>query len=114
MIKGLLAVDAALATGEAIVYFTHLPLPASVLGLIALYLALTFQWVKLEDLTAITDFLMQHLALFLIPPCVALITHLDLIQADFIPLLAASVISSILLLLVVGRVEQWLQKGKQS
>ena len=84
------------------------------MGLIALYLALTFQWVKLEDLTAITDFLMQHLALFLIPPCVALITHLDLIQADFIPLLAASVISSILLLLVVGRVEQWLQKGKQS
>ena len=45
MIKGLLAVAAALATGEAIVYFTHLPLPASVLGLIALYLALTFKWV---------------------------------------------------------------------
>ena len=36
MIKGLLAVAASLATGEAIVYFTHWPLPASVLGLIAL------------------------------------------------------------------------------
>ena len=114
MIKGLLAVAAALATGEAIVYFTHLPLPASVLGLIALYLALTFQWVKLEDLTTITDFLMQHLALFLIPPCVALITHLDLIQADFLPLLGASLISTVPLVLVVGRVAQWLQKGKQS
>ena len=78
MIKGLLAVAASLATGEAIVYFTHWPLPASVLGLIALYLALTLKWVTVEDLTAITDFLMQHLALFLIPPCVATILTLRL------------------------------------
>lgn len=113
MIKGLLAIAASLAAGEAIIYFTHLPLPASVLGLMVLYLALTLHLIAVEDLTAITDFLMQHLALFLIPPCVALVTHLDLIQADFLPLLAASVISSVLLLLVVGRVEQWLQKGER-
>ena len=84
MIKGLLAISAALATGEAIVFLTAWPLPASVLGLIALFVALQCQWVKISDLTAITDFLMQHLALFLIPPCVALITHLDLIQKTFL------------------------------
>ncbi|UOO92169.1 CidA/LrgA family protein [Vitreoscilla stercoraria] len=114
MIKGLLAISAALAVGEAIVYLTQWPLPASVLGLIALFLALQLKWVKIEELTAITDFLMQHLALFLIPPCVALITHLDLIQRDFFALLGASVLSSVLLIWVVGWIEQLLAPKERS
>ena len=69
-------------------------------------------WVKLAWMQKITDVLMQNLSLFLVPPCVAVMDHLQLVRDDFWSIFTATVISTLLVLLVTGKshelIRRWL------
>ncbi len=110
LIRSLLIVFGCLTAGEAVIHFTHLPLPSSVFGLIFLFVLLKTGWVKVETMQALTTFLMENLSLFLVPPCVAVVTHLDLIKQDFWPIFTASIISTLLVLMVTGKVHHYMRK----
>ena len=55
---------------------------------------------------------MQNLSLFLVPPCVAVMDHLQLVRDDFWSIFTATVISTLLVLLVTGKshelIRRWL------
>jgi holin-like protein len=110
LIRSLIVVFGCLAAGEAVIHFTHLPLPSSIFGLIFLFALLQMGWVKIETMQALTTFLMENMSLFLVPPCVAVITHLDLIKADFWPIFVASILSTFLVLIVTGKVHYYMRK----
>lgn len=101
-----------LALGELAVYLTGIKFPSSLIGMLLLALFLKMGWVKLEWVKGISDFLLARLGLFFVPPGVALMLHFGLIQAEFLPIAAATLISTIAVLTVTGwtyqLVRRWL------
>ncbi len=113
IIFALLIVFGCLAAGEAVIHFTQLPLPPSVFGLLFLFALLQLGWVKVKTMQALTTFLMENLSLFLLPACVAIVTHLDLIQEDIWAILFSTILSTFLVLIVTGKVHHYLRLRKR-
>ena len=99
-----------LALGELIVYLTGVKLPSSIIGMLLLALFLKIGWVKLKWVQGLSDFLVANLGFFFVPSGVALMLYFDVIEAQFWPILIASVVSTLLVLLVTGWVHQIVRK----
>jgi holin-like protein len=101
-----------LALGELIVFLTGVKLPACIIGMLLLTLFLKLGWVKLEWVQGISDFLVANLGFFFVPPGVALMLYFDLIRAQWIPIVVATVVSTVVVLVVTGWVHQIMRKRK--
>ena len=101
-----------LALGELVVYLTGVKLPSSIIGMLLLTLFLKLKWIKLEWVQGLSNFLVANLGFFFVPPGVALMLYFDIIQAHFWPILIASVVSTLLVLIVTGWVHQLTRKLK--
>ena len=101
-----------LALGELVVYLTGVKLPSSIIGMLLLTLFLKLKWIKLEWVQGLSNFLVANLGFFFVPPGVALMLYFDIIQAHFWPILIASVVSTLLVLVVTGWVHQLTRKLK--
>lgn len=101
-----------LALGELIVFLTGIILPSSIIGMLLLTLFLKLGWIKLHWVQGMSDFLVSNLGFFFIPPGVALMLYFDIIAAEFWPITVASVVSTLLVLVVTGWVHQLTRKIK--
>ncbi|WP_321479014.1 CidA/LrgA family protein [uncultured Bacteroides sp.] len=101
-----------LALGELIVFLTGIKLPSSVIGMLLLTLFLKLGWVKLQWVQGMSDFLVANLGFFFIPPGVALMLYFNIITAELLPIVIATLISTILVLVVTGWVHQLTRKIK--
>lgn len=99
-----------LALGELIVYATGIKLPSSIIGMLLLTLFLKLGWIKLHWVQGITNFLISNLAFFFIPPGVALMLYFDLIAAQFCPIIIATLVSTVLVLVVTGWIHQLIRR----
>ena len=106
MIRQLAILFGCLAFGELIVYLTHVPLPSSIIGMIMLALLLKLKVIRLEWVRSISDFLVSNIGFFFVPPGVAIMLYFDIIKAQFLPIVVASVVSTVLVLAVTGWVHQ--------
>lgn len=95
-----------LALGEMVVHFTGIKMPSSIVGMLLLTALLQWGVVKLDWVKGISEFLSANLAFFFIPPGVGLMLHFGLIKAQFIPIIVATVLSTVLVLVVTGWVHQ--------
>ena len=93
-----------LALGELIVFLTDIKLPSSIIGMLLLTLFLKLGWIKLHWVQGMSDFLVANLGFFFIPP--------GIIAAEFWPIVTASLISTLLVLVVTGWVHQLTRKIK--
>lgn len=100
-----------LALGELLIYFTHIPLPSSILGMLILTLLLQLKVIRLEWVQGLADFLVANIGFFFVPPGVAIMCYFDIIKAQFMPILVASVVSTVLVLAVTGWVHQFYGKA---
>ena len=91
-----------LALGELIVFLTGIKLPSSIIGMLLLTLFLKLGWIKLEWLQGLYIFLVANLGFFFVPPGVALMLYFDIIAAEFWPIVIATLISTILVLVTTG------------
>lgn len=114
MIYQLAVLFGCLAVGEIIVYFTGIKVPSSIIGMLLLTLSLKLGWVKLEKIKTMCDFLIANMGFFFIPPGVALMLYFDIIKAQFLPIAVATIISTILVLIVTGWVHQITEKIKSN
>jgi holin-like protein len=101
-----------LALAELIVYLTGIRFPSALIGMLLLTLFLKLGWVKLEWVKGISDLLLKYLGLFFVPPGVALMLHFDLIQAELLPIVVATLVSTILVLAVTGWTHQLLRRRR--
>lgn len=106
MIRQLAILFGCLALGELIITLTHIPLPSSVLGMLLLTLLLKLKVIRLEWVRSISDFLVTNIGFFFVPPGVAIMLYFDIIKAQFVPIVTASVVSTVLVLAVTGWVHQ--------
>lgn len=101
-----------LALGELIVFLTGIKLPSSIIGMLLLTLFLKLGWIRLHWVQGMSDFLVANLGFFFIPPGVALMLYFDIIAAEFWPIVIASLVSTLLVLVVTGWVHQLTRKIK--
>ena len=80
--------------------------------MLLLTLFLKLGWIKLHWVQGMSDFLVAYLGFFFIPPGVALMLYFDIIAAEFWPIAIASLVSTLLVLVVTGWVHQLTRKIK--
>ena len=100
-----------LALGELIDFLTNVQLPSSIIGMLSLALFLKLGWVKLRWVQGLSDFLVANLGFFFVPSGVALMLYFDFFEAQFWPIVIASVVSTLLVLVVTGWIHQIVRKA---
>ena len=112
MIRQCFILFGCLALGELAVWLTGVKLPASIIGMLLLTLLLKLKVVKLEWVRGLTDFLIANLGFFFVPPGVALMLYFDLIKAKIVPITLATLLSTIIVLIITGHTHQVVSKGE--
>ena len=113
MIRQCFIIFACLAVGEVIVWLTGITIPSSIIGMLLLTVLLQLRAIKLEWVKGMSDFLISNMGFFFVPPGVALMLYLDLIKAELLPIVVATVVSTVLVLVVTGWIHQIGEKGER-
>lgn len=92
------------------VFLTGVKLPSSIIGMLFLTLFLSIGWIKIEWVQGLSDFLVANLGFFFVPSGVALMLYFDVIKAQFLPIVTATIVSTVLVLVVTGWVHQIVRK----
>ncbi len=100
-----------LFAGELIALIPGLNLPGSIIGMVLLTILLQRGTVNPETIRPVCRFLIDNMAFFFIPPGVALMLYFDLIAAQWLPITVATVVSTIIVLIVTGRLHQFLHSS---
>ena len=88
--------------------------PGSVIGMILLFCALSLKWVRPGHVKKVSMFLLDNMMLFFIPVGVGLITSYTLLSRYMLAIIVASLVSTVLVIAVVGLVEQKLESKNRS
>lgn len=112
MIRQCLIIFGCLAVGELIVWLTGISIPSSIIGMLLLAALLQMKAIKLEWVKGMSDFLIGNLGFFFVPPGVALMLYFDIIKAEWLPIVVATVVSTVLVLITTGWTDQYLRKLK--
>lgn len=100
--------------GEALNYLLPLPVPASIYGLVLMFLCLQLRVFRLEDVRDTALFLIEIMPLMFIPAATGLMTSWGIIRAKLFAYLAIAVITTVLVMVVSGCVTQFfLRRGKE-
>ena len=95
--------------GEALNYLLPLPVPASIYGLVLMFLCLQLRVFRLEDVRDTALFLIEIMPLMFIPAATGLMTSWGIIRTKLF-----AVITTVLVMVVSGRVTQFfLRRGKE-
>lgn len=97
---------------ELIRLLLPLPVPASIYGLIMLFLLLKTGLLRLSQVEDVGNFLLEWMPLLLVPASVSFLTVLDTIQG-MLPVLIMGLIGTMAVMCVTGHAAQWvIRRGK--
>ena len=100
--------------GEVLEKWIPLPIPASIYGIILLFLCLKLRIIPHESVHKTGKFLIEIMPLMFIPAATGLMTSWGIIRAKLFAYLAIAVITTVLVMVVSGRVTQFfLRRGKE-
>lgn len=98
--------------GEVIVLFARLPIPGPVIGLLLLFLALSMRGRLAEPLRDTANGILQHLSLLFVPAGVGVMVHFSRVSGEWLPIVAAVLISTALAIGVSALVMRALMRGR--
>lgn len=98
--------------GEMLHMMIPLPVPASVYGLILLFAALCTGIVKLSQVSETADFLIEIMPVMFLPAAAGLMDAWPALQAIWLPVVLITVVTTILVMAVTGRVTQHMIRSK--
>lgn len=93
-------------TGEVLHALIPLQVPASIYGLVLLFIALMAGWIKLPQIRETANFLIAVMPLMFIPAGVGLLESWGVLQPILLPVSVIVVVSTILVMGVSGMVTQ--------
>ena len=99
-----------LALGELVVALTGVPLPSSIIGMISLTVALKAGVVKIQWVDRLSAFLVHNLGFFFVPTGVGIINCMGLLADQWVPIVLASVGSTIVIIAVTGHTHQFVRR----
>lgn len=101
---------AAYFLGMLLQTFFNLPIPGTVLGLILLFLALSFGIIKVEMIEDICEVLVSHMAFLFIPAGVGLMTSFDALKGKVIPFSIITIVSTFVVWISTAYVVKFFRK----
>lgn len=112
-IKQICIILAICLIAELMEYLIPLPVAASIYGLVLMLIALTTKIIPLKEVEGVADFLTENMAIMFIPPTVGIMASVEEIKAMLVPLVVISVVSTLLIMAVTGRVTQTIIRRKK-
>ncbi len=101
--------------GEILNYFIPLPVPASIYGLVIMFLCLHFRIIKVETVKGTADFLIEIMPLMFIPAAVELMALWHVIKPNLIAYGVITVVSTLAVMIISGHVTQFaLRLGRKA
>ena len=92
--------------GELLHYFLPLPIPASIYGIVLLFVALELKWVKVKDIRETSSFLIAVMPVMFIPAAVGLIDSWQAIGNSWLQYIIVTVVSTFIVMGVSGWITQ--------
>lgn len=111
-IKQIAIIMGCLAIGELLVYLSGIKVPSSIIGMILLFLLLRFKWIKVDDVSGISTFLLKNMGIFFVPPCIEIMKYYGIIKLSFFPILTATIFSTLLVAFFTGLSHQFFRSRK--
>lgn len=99
-----------LALGELTVWLTGISVPSSIIGMLLLTIALKLGIVRLGHVEKMADFLVHNLGFFFVPAGVGLMGCLDMLAAEWLPIVGSVVVSTVVIMVVTGHVHQYVRR----
>ena len=92
--------------GEALKYLLPLPVPASIYGMVILFVGLLTGLIKLSWVKDAGKFLIAVMPVMFIPAGVGLLTAWGILKPVCVPIILITVITTVVVMIVTGRVTQ--------
>ena len=97
---------------ELMEYLIPLPVAASIYGLILMLIGLITKIIPLHKVEDAADFLVEIMPILFVPPTVGIMASVEALKQMLVPLCVISVVSTVLVMVVTGRVSQrMIRKG---
>lgn len=96
---------------EVMEYLIPIPVAASIYGLLLMLAGLITKIIPLEKVEGAADFLVEIMPILFIPPTVGIMASFEALQQMLVPLCVISVVSTVLIMAVTGRVSQSIIRG---
>ncbi|MGL5681465.1 MAG: CidA/LrgA family protein [Marinifilaceae bacterium] len=109
MLIGILIILFFLLLGELCAWLINGFIPASVCGMLLLFIALKMGWIKSRSLKKVVDFLMNYMSLFFIPAGVGLLVAMEVLKSHWIAISVIVTISTFVTLFIVGKVMHYFE-----
>lgn len=103
-----------LALGELVVWLTGIPIPSSIIGMLLLTASLSSGALDFRRVDKAAEFLVRNLGFFFIPAGVGLINCFGLIGEQWLPIVSATILSTILVIAVTGHSHQAIRRRLSS
>lgn len=113
MIYGLFIIFLYLTIGNLISGLIDGFIPGSVIGMLLLFASLLLKIVKADDIRPTAYTLTQNMSLFFLPAGVGIVTATAIIGQYWASILVSSIISTILVIITVGWIQQKMEKWRQ-
>lgn len=99
--------------GELLHYILPLPIPASIYGIVLLFVALELKWVKVKDIRETSSFFIAVMPVMFIPAAVGLIDSWKSIGNSWLEYIIVTVLSTFVVMGVSGWITQFvIQRNK--
>lgn len=92
--------------GEVLKYYIPLPVPASIYGLVLLFILLECKVIRLSSIRETAKFLIEIMPVMFIPAGVGLMDSFGVLMPVLFPVLTITIVSTILVMGVSGLVTQ--------
>lgn len=109
-IKQFAIILAVTCVGEILKYFIPLPIPASIYGLVLMLVLLMTRRVRLESVKETAEFLIEIMPMMFIPAAVGLLVSWEQLRPILIPVVAITVVSTFVVMIVTGKVTDFLTR----
>lgn len=106
-LKQFLIITAITFIGEIIKYVLPFPVPASIYGMVIMFLALVSGILKLDDVKETSDFLIKIMPVMFIPAGVGLIDSFSVLYPILLKVSIITVVTIITVMVVTGHVTQF-------
>ena len=88
-------------------------IPGSVIGMVLFFVALCLKIVRAEDVRGVCKFLLGNMALFFVPVGVGVMASAEIIGGQLGAIVVSGLVSTVLVMAVVGWTAQWMEKRRK-
>ena len=98
--------------GETLNAVIPLPVPASIYGIVIMFICLKTGIIPVESVRETSMFLIEIMPLMFIPAAVGLVTSWDMMKSSLVPYIVITVVSTVAVMAVSGIVTQMIIRNK--